>query len=97
MYSVDGGHVTAVPIVRTVRAPVVGHHVVRVVLGDGGVLEISEGHPTADGRLFRDLAPGDHLGVKTVASVESIPYRFAHTYDILPASNLGPRIFSSSE
>lgn len=89
VYSVDRGKVVAVPIVRTTRIPVSGHHVVRVTLATGGVLEISEGHPTADGRLFWNLAPGDRLGTQSVKSVESVAYRFAYTFDILPGSDTG--------
>jgi hypothetical protein len=89
VYSLDQGGVVAVPILRVTRIPVSGHHVARVTLNDGAVLEISEGHPTADGRLFRDLGPGDRLGTKAVAGVESVPYRFAFTFDILPASDSG--------
>ncbi|MFL5307639.1 MAG: Hint domain-containing protein [Polyangia bacterium] len=87
--SVDRGKVVTVPILRTTRVPVTRHHVVRVTLASGDVLEISEGHPTADGRLFWDLAPGDRLGSQVVVGVESVPYRFAYTFDILPASDSG--------
>ncbi len=89
VFSVDRGKVAAVPILRTTRVPVTRHHVVRVTLTSGDVLEISEGHPTADGRLFWDLAPGNRLGSQVVAGVESVPYRFAYTFDILPASDSG--------
>jgi hypothetical protein len=37
------------------------HHVVRVHASDGRVLELSPGHPTADGRTFADLRVGTHL------------------------------------
>ena len=61
----------------------------RVVLSSGAVLEISEAHPTADGRTFGELAAGDRLGPEAVAAVESVPYRFSETFDILPASDSG--------
>lgn len=89
VYSVHHGQLAAVPILRTARTPAGAHHVVRAVLASGAVLEISEGHPTADGRLFRDLGPGDRLGTETVTAVQSVPYRFAETFDILPASDTG--------
>jgi hypothetical protein len=57
---------------------------------DGAVLEISPGHPTADGRTFGDLARGSRLDDShTVDSAELVPYRFDRTYDILPASSTG--------
>jgi len=77
----------AVPLARVLRLPVAGHHVVRVSLDSGAVLEMSEGHPTADGRSFRDLLPGATLGSTRITSVQSVPYRHPFTYDILPASD----------
>ncbi|MCA9517257.1 MAG: hypothetical protein KC635_20095, partial [Myxococcales bacterium] len=52
VYSVDDGAIVAVPLARVGQTPVSAHHVVRVVLDGGAVLEISPGHPTADGRTF---------------------------------------------
>ena len=65
------------------------HEVVQVVLSTGAVLEISAPHPTADERTFADLAPGDMLDGVEILSVRTIPYRFSHTYDILPDSDTG--------
>jgi hypothetical protein len=87
VYSVDHDAIVAVPILRTHRAPVHDHHVVRVVLAGGVVLEISPRHPTADGRTFGDLVAGDLLDRLTVISVEQVPYAHPFTYDILPASD----------
>jgi hypothetical protein len=87
--SLDHGQVRAVPILRVNRSPAPNHHVVSAILASGRVLHISEGHPTADGRLFRDLVPGDRLGDVPVVSLESIPYDADATYDILPASDTG--------
>ena len=87
--SVDRGAVVAVPIVATGRRAVSDHAVVRVVLSSGAVIEISAGHPTADGRTLGALAPGDRLGDAEVASVSMVPYAHAFTYDILPASDTG--------
>lgn len=89
VYSADGEQIVAVPIARISRTPVEGHHVMRVALDHGEVLEISAGHPTADGRVFGALTAGDELGGALVISVEEVPYGFAHTYDILPASASG--------
>lgn len=79
----------AVPIARVARVPRVGHHVVEVSLANGAVLGISAGHPTADGRRFADLRPGQSLGGVDIIGLRTIPYRHAHTYDILPASDTG--------
>lgn len=90
VYSVEDQAIVAVPIVRVGSTPVVRHHVVRVRLGDGSVLEISPGHPTADGRTFAELVPGSALdGSHTIVSAELVPYRYARTYDILPATASG--------
>ena len=53
----------------------------------GVVLEISAGHPTADGRTFGDLRAGAELDGQPIERVEMVPYRHSHTYDILPASD----------
>ncbi len=61
----------------------------RVELANDRVLEISPGHPTADGRSFGELRPGDRLDGIAIVSAEMVPYAHAHTYDILPASPSG--------
>jgi hypothetical protein len=89
VYSVEGDAVVAVPIARVNRAPVSEHHVVRVSLASGAVLEISAPHPTADGRTFGDLRAGGALDGVAIVSVEIVPYAHPFTYDILPASSTG--------
>jgi hypothetical protein len=90
VYSVDRGAIVAVPLVRVGSTRVEAHHVVRVVLDDGSVLEVSPGHPTADGRHFSDLVAGGSLDERhLVVSAELVPYRFERTYDVLPASSTG--------
>ena len=89
VYSMDRDAIVLVPIVETARTPVAHHRVVRVVLANGGVLEISARHPTADGRSFADLRAGDALGGVGIAAVSSVPYAHAYTYDILPGSSSG--------
>lgn len=90
VYSVDHGAIRPVPLLRVGRTRVSHHHVMRVVLSDGGVLEISPGHPTADGRSFGELLPHSHLDeTHTVVSAELVPYEHEATYDILPASSTG--------
>jgi hypothetical protein len=86
VYSADGDAFVAVPVLRVNRTPVRNHHVVRVTLGSGAVLEISPRHPTADGRTFGDLRAGDTLDRLSVTSAELVPYAYPFTYDILPAS-----------
>ncbi len=87
--SVDHGALRVVPLRATQRVPVLAHHVVRITLSSGRVVEMSEGHPTAEGVPFRSLAPGMHLGDATIASLELVPYAYDATYDILPASDTG--------
>jgi hypothetical protein len=90
VYSVDGEAIVAVPILRAGRTSVVAHHVMRVELQSGAVLEISPGHPTADGRTFRELAAGSQLdAAHRVVAASLVPYRHDATYDILPASSTG--------
>jgi hypothetical protein len=90
VYSVDDEALVAVPVLRVGNTPVHGHHVLRVSLDDGIALEISAGHPTADGRRFSELEPGSALDDQhRVVAVERVPYLYARTYDILPASSSG--------
>jgi hypothetical protein len=89
VYSADQRGVIVVPIARTHRTPVSQHQVVRVTLASGAVLEISAGHPTADGRTFADLRPQGALDHVAIRAVERVPYAHLHTYDILPASESG--------
>ncbi|MFO0684159.1 MAG: hypothetical protein U0234_19055 [Sandaracinus sp.] len=87
VYSAEGGALVAVPLAAVHRTWVGGdHRVVRVVLDTGRVLEISPGHPTADGRFFSDLRPGDLLDGARVVEAELVPYAHDYTYDVLPAS-----------
>jgi ribosomal protein S8E len=89
VYSVDHGRVAAVPIREVHQAAAHHHFVMRAALSNGSVIEVSAPHPTADGRLFGDLRAGDFIGGVSVESVTRVPYRFAHTYDILPESDTG--------
>jgi hypothetical protein len=90
VYSVDHDAIVAVPLILVGRTPVASHQVVRVVFASGGVLEMSPGHRTADGRPFGELAAGSAFDDEhTVVSAELVPYRHDATYDILPASSSG--------
>ena len=61
----------------------------RVTLASGGVVEMSGGHPTAEGGRFDALSTGQRLGAAEVVSLETVPYDEPFTYDILPASDSG--------
>lgn len=87
--SVDRGRRVAVPVLRVHRTPVSRHVVVRVTLGNGRLLHVSAGHPTADGRTFGALRAGDRLGGQRVDAVSSVAYAYDATYDVLPASDTG--------
>ena len=57
--------------------------------GTARSLEISAGHPTADGRTFGDLRAGGQLDSHEIISVEVVPYTYPFTYDVLPGSKTG--------
>jgi hypothetical protein len=90
IYSVHRGALAAVPIRRVHREPVSGpHRMVELRLAHGVVLYISPRHPTADGRTFGDLVPGDLLDGVPVVGASLVPYRESFTYDLLPDSDTG--------
>jgi hypothetical protein len=90
VYSVDEDAIVAVPLIHIGRTPVAAHRVVRVVLENGSVLEMSPGHLTADGRTFGELVAGSSFDTQhTVVSAELVPYQYDATYDVLPASSTG--------
>jgi hypothetical protein len=90
VFSVDHDATVVVPLTQVHRTAVRSHRVMRVVLDTGESLEISPGHPTADGRPFGELQSGSHLdSAHAVVSAELVPYRHDATYDILPASSTG--------
>ena len=65
------------------------HKMVHLVLDDGRELFASQGHPTADGRIFGDVKSGDVIGNSYVKSIELVPYGDGYTYDILPSGDTG--------
>ncbi|HJL15563.1 MAG TPA: Hint domain-containing protein [Sandaracinaceae bacterium LLY-WYZ-13_1] len=89
VYSLHRGAVVPRPLIRVHRTAVTDHAVVHVALETGRSLEISAGHPTADGRLFADLAPGDRLDGVEIVAVRTVPYAHPHTHDVLPDSDTG--------
>ncbi len=89
VYGLLAGRITAVPVVEVRHTVAVGHHVQRITLVSGAVLEGSAGHPTADAKTFRDLREGDWLGGLMVLAVETVAFVHEATWDILPASDGG--------
>jgi hypothetical protein len=89
VWSLHHGERTAVPILRVNRTPVKDHRMVSVRFESGWIIEMSESHPTADGRFFRDLEEGTSLGGEVIGQVSTVPYRSANTFDILPDSDSG--------
>jgi hypothetical protein len=90
VYSQDHDAIVVVPLLAVGHTSVTQHRVVRVTLDDGRVLEISAGHPTADGRTFGDLLAGGKLDAQHwIRSAELVPYTHDATFDILPASSTG--------
>lgn len=89
VYSVDRGSTSVVTIAAINRARVHHHTMVRIDLSTGATIELSAGHPTADGRFIGDLKIGDELGGSTVVGLGRVPYDSPFTYDILPDSDTG--------
>ena len=61
----------------------------RLALQNGSVLQISPGHPTADGRRFDTLVRGERLDGVEILAADLVPYGHDATYDILPDSDTG--------
>jgi hypothetical protein len=89
VYSVNDDGIVLVPLLKAESRPVNNHHVRRLTLSDGTVLEVSEGHPMGDGTSFGSLEAGDVRDSLTVVLVERIPYEHGYTFDILPDSSTG--------
>jgi hypothetical protein len=89
VYSLEHDAIVVVPIARTSRTAVHEHVVVRLALANGRELWVSGVHPAADGRPFADLRAGDDLDGVAIEYAEVVPYPFAATHDILPASTSG--------
>jgi hypothetical protein len=89
VFSVDHQQVVPVPVAAVAQRPVRNHVVRRVTLSNGETLQISAGHPTADGRTFGELRSGDKLGELPIRDLRVVAYEHPFTYDILPASDSG--------
>ena len=85
-----GGARVALPLaaVGTTRVPR-SHHVVRLRLSDGRAVDVSPGHPTADGRRVGDLVAGDRYDDALVVSAALVPYAGGATFDVLPEGATG--------
>jgi Hint domain-containing protein len=80
----------ALPLVEIGSTPVPPtHRVVQLRLSDGRAVDVSGGHPTADGRTVGDLAAGDRYDGAGVVSAELVPYAGGATFDVLPAGATG--------
>jgi hypothetical protein len=89
VFSRHRGQLQAVPVLEVHRTPVHDHQVLRLELASGAILQMSAGHPTADGRTLGDLRPGENLGGALIVSIRLVPYAAPYTYDILPDSDSG--------
>ncbi len=86
----DLGHKQIGTILKTGRTlSPQGHKMVHVVLSDARELDVSQNHPTTDGRLFGYLQAGDTLDGSKIKSVELVSYNGTYTYDILPGGKTG--------
>ena len=65
------------------------HEVVHLVLADGRSVDVSPGHPLADGRAVGSLRPGDQVDGSIVLSAELVTYSGGATFDLLPAGPTG--------
>ena len=86
---VNGARV-ARPLIEIGNTPVPAtHRVVQLRLSDGRAVNVSPGHPTADGRRVGDLAAGDAYDGAVVVSADLVPYAGGATFDVLPAGATG--------
>jgi hypothetical protein len=84
------GQRVAAPIVLVGSTPVpASHRVVHLVVADGRIVDVSPGHPLADGRLVGDLQAGDRVDGSTVVSADLVAYTGGATFDLLPAGSTG--------
>ena len=65
------------------------HEVVHLMLADGRSVDVSPGHPLADGREVGSLRPGDRVDGSTVVSAELVTYSGGATFDLLPTGPTG--------
>jgi hypothetical protein len=78
------------PLLQIGSTPVPAtHRVVQLRLSDGRAVDVSPGHPTADGRKVGDLAAGDRYDGALVVSAELVSYAGGATFDLLPEGATG--------
>jgi hypothetical protein len=65
------------------------HRVVHLVLSDGRSVDVSPGHPTADGRGVGELSAGEAFDAAVIQSADLISYGGGATFDVLPAGATG--------
>jgi hypothetical protein len=86
----ESGERIARPIADVGSTPVPAtHQVVHLVLADGRTVDVSPGHPLADGRLVGDVRAGDVVDGSTVISADLVAYSGGATFDLLPAGPTG--------
>lgn len=78
-----------VKVIKVNKVEVKNHKILKVLLNDATILEVSPNHPTADGRLFKDLKLGDVIDKRIVVENTPITYQYKYTHDILPDSETG--------
>lgn len=90
VWSEDGPGARVAVRIAVGRAPVPrNHEVVRLALSDGRSVDVSPGHPTADGRRVGELRAGDRYDGATVTSAARMRYSDGWTFDLLPAGSSG--------
>lgn len=90
VYSVEGDAIVVVPLVRVGSTQVFAHQALKLELSGGAILELSPGHPSADGRSVGELGTGELLDPEhAIVQRTLVEYEHERTYDILPASSSG--------
>jgi hypothetical protein len=84
------GRQVAAPLVAVGSTPVPPtHEVVRLELSDGRSVDVSPGHPTADGRSVGSLGVRADYDGATVVAARHMRYADGFTFDVLPAGGTG--------
>jgi hypothetical protein len=89
VYSIENESIVEATLSQVRQRPVANHEVMQIELESGRVLRISAPHPTADGRTFGALEPGQTLDGMGIVGARPIPYAHPFTYDILPNTSTG--------
>ena len=84
------GSRSAVRVERVSRTRVPdGFRILAITLEDGRRLLAGSSHPSASGKPLGAFLPGEILDGAVILSMESIPYAFPETFDMLPAGPSG--------